>query len=157
MSLLEDLGNEITAYPREQLTLALVEIDPAGPGSTINQFEDVQFRISVQNNGHLDVLALALKVEAGPDAEVKSNGVNADWGASFNTTAGFFPTIFAKQRVVSGLGKFHFRSLVESATPRDLVKIYVTGWSTNFDHLWGAHTDRLDDPIFVYQSEVEDD
>jgi hypothetical protein len=154
MSMLADLADAIEAYPHEFLTLEIVEVDP--PGSTINEDEDVRFDIHISNTGPLDVLELSLLVEGLDGTQVKSNGAAAQWGDSFvydgTSVLNKIPGHSGTTPVV--LAGIHFMPVSRSTAVKDLVRVSVAGWDTDFTHMQIGHS-RADAAAQVtYSSKV---
>ncbi len=142
MSILVDLEEAIEAYPHEFLTLEIVEVD--FPGNAINAGDDVQFRIQVANGGPLDLLELSLLVEGLNGTEVKSNGAAAQWTTSF-TFSGIssldkIPAHSANDPYVTTGNKLHFRPGSSSTSVKDLVRVSIAGWDTDFTHMQVSHS-----------------
>jgi hypothetical protein len=141
IQVLEDLTQAAEDYPHVYLKLEFVEV--AFPGNKINKNDDCTFRIKITNSGPLDAKDLTLLVEGLNGTQVKSNGAAATFGSSFPLTATFLGTIPAHNAdspVVTGGNKFHFKPTNVSSTLEDLVKVSVTGWNFDLNHIEINHS-----------------
>ncbi|MGY4642294.1 hypothetical protein [Cellulomonas sp. URHB0016] len=155
MGVLSDLTDAVEAYPHEYLTLDIVQVDP--PGVAVNAGDDVLFRIQVANSGPLDADELSLLVEGLNGTEVKSNGAAAQWGDSFEISGTWFGTVpahSADSPVVSGGNKFHFKPSTSSTSVRDLVRVSVLAWETDFGHITSSHSRADTEAEDTYSSTV---
>jgi hypothetical protein len=143
MSLLDDLADEVQAYPHNYLEVEIIDVDP--PGNVVNEDEEVSFRIQVSNSGPLDANDLSLLVEGLNGTEVQSNGVNLPWLDSFTISGAFCGNVLAHTangsgpKVVPG-NPFHFRQSRDFASATDLVRVSVAGFDTSFDHVTLGHS-----------------
>ena len=156
MSILDDLADAIQAYPREHLTLEIFGVDAPGSSGVIDEDDDVSFDIRVTNTGVLDVKQLSLLVEGLNGTEVKSNGAAAQWDSSFTIDGSYFGDIVARNPNVSvEKYNFHFRPTRPSpSVVKDLVKVSVATWNTDFVHIQNAYSTPDPDANAVYSSTV---
>ncbi|MGB3185949.1 MAG: hypothetical protein WBG36_07910 [Ornithinimicrobium sp.] len=156
MSVLTELSQEFIDYPHDYLTITIVDVDPT-VGDTINEDEDIRFRIQVANSGPMHVDELSLLVEGLSATEVKSNGTLASWGDSFVISGEWFGTVPAHQAnnpVTSGGSPFHFRPTAAFGFARDLVRVSVEDWKTDWSHLQNSHTRKDEAAQGTYRSIV---
>jgi len=144
MGLLDDFADEIDTYPRTYLDVQIVQVDPSGSNTDINEDEEVSFRIQVSNSGPLDANQVSLLVEGLNGTEVQSNGTNSPWVDKFTISGAFFGNVLGHSsdegpKVTPG-EKFHFRNSRDFPTSTALVRASVAGWQTSFDHFSAGHT-----------------
>jgi hypothetical protein len=156
MSILDDLADAIQAYPRDHLTLEIFGVDAPGSTGVIDEDDDVTFDIRVTNTGVLDVKQLSLLVEGLHGTEVKSNGAAAQWASSFTIDGSYFGDIVARNPDVS-VEKYNFHFRPTSPSPsvvKDLVKVSVATWDTDFVHMQNAFSTPAPNANAVYSSTV---
>jgi len=158
MGLLSELAQAVENYPHEYLTLEIIDVDPT-VGDTINEDEDIHFRIQVSNSGALDVQDLELLVEGLNGTEVKQNGALAQWGSSFTSPKGYFPEV--KAHSANGTGPvvypgspLTFRRSRPTSSVRDLVRVSVAGWDTDTKHIFISHSRADTEANAVFSSTV---
>lgn len=141
MGALADLSQEFIDYPHNYLTITIVDVIPS-VGDTINEDEDIKFKVQLANNGPMHVDQLSLLVEGLNGTEVKSNGAAAEFDESFVYTNSDIERIPAHQNnnPVTTVGYFHFRPSREFASEHSLVRVSVEDWTTDWSHLQGGHT-----------------
>jgi hypothetical protein len=159
MGLLDDLAREFETYPRNYLTIEIVEVDPPGSNPDINEDEEVSFRIQVTNRGPLDANQVSLLVEGRNGTEVKSNGAAAPWGPAFTLPGDYFGDVLGHSHDDSGPklspgGKFFFRNSQDFSTPTELLRVSVAGWTTDLNHLSAGHTPADRQARAVFSSTV---
>lgn len=154
MSVLADLQTEIQNYPRDFLTLEVVDVDPA-VGANINRGEEVAFRLRVTNRGHLNVRDLGLVVTGLNGTVVKTNGAIAQFGPSFTLPPGYIDDPAGRgDPVTSGGGPFVFKATSSSAAERDLIRVEVSAWDTDLDHILIGHSDSNSGARATYSAVV---
>ncbi len=158
MGLLDDLTDAVITYPREYLVVEIVQVEP--PGGLVHEDEDVPFRIQVANDGPLDANQVSLLVEGRNGTQVKSNGAGSQYGGSFTISGAFFGNVPAHSNgpndpgpVVTTGDPFFFKQ-GSDAPARDLVRVSVAGWSSNFDHMFNNHTVPDPEAKDVYNAQV---
>ena len=156
MSILDDLADAIQAYPREHLTLEIFGVDAPGASGVIDEDDDVTFDIRITNTGVLDVKQLSLLVEGLHGTEVKSNGAAAQWDSFFLLDGSYIGDIVARNPdEFVEKNNFHFRPTSASPTVvKDLVKVSVAGWNTDFVHIQNAYSVAAPNANAVYSSTV---
>ena len=158
MGVLDDISAAVTTYPRDYLTVEIVEVDP--PGDVINEDEEVSFRIQVANDGPLDANQVSLLVEGLNGTKVKNNKDDSEFGDSFTIRGATFGNVPAHSNgpgdpgpVVTTGDPFKFKQGAD-APARDLVRVSVKGWSSNWDHLFNNHTQADTEANDVYNAQV---
>lgn len=139
--LLEQISDELTVYPSTYLTIEIIDVD--WPGVEINDEEEVEFRFQVSNSGPLIVRNPSFKVEGLNGTLVRGNGAAAAYLSSFDTTAGFFPDVPAHQPnnpVTWTSGPFRFKPTRSSSISRELVRVSMGEWDSDWDHPMVSHT-----------------
>ena len=160
MGVLDDISAAVATYPREYLTVEIVEVEP--PGGLIHEDEEVPFRIQVANDGPLDANQVSLLVEGLNGTKVKSNGAAATYGNSFTISGAFFGNVPGHSNgpndpgpVVTTGNPFKFKQ-GSDAPARDLVRVSVAGWSSSFDHTFNNHTVADPEAKDVYNDVVHE-
>ena len=159
MGILDDVTNAVITYPRDYLEVEIINVNP--PGSELNVGEDALFTFQVANNGPLDVKDLTLKVEGLNGTTVKANGAAAQWEPSHTSRVGYFPTVPAHSNgpndpgpVVAPGIEWHFKPATSSSSVRDLVRVSVAGWTTDFEHMFRNHSQADAEANATYRSTV---
>jgi len=142
MGLLSEIAAAVETYPREYLEIEIFEVD--WPGTVIDVNEDVTFRVRVSNSGPLDVDELEVLIEGLNGAQVKNANAHAQWTDSFVLT-GVIPPVPAHSATDPGpvemtSGDLHFRATRPARNAKDLVRVSVAGWASDFGHIFGGHT-----------------
>ncbi|MGS0688073.1 hypothetical protein ACVBEQ_23435 [Nakamurella sp. GG22] len=82
---------------------------------------------------------------------MKQNGALAQYGSAFTTTVGQFDTVPAHTPttpVQNNGGGFRFKASSQSTLSRDLVRVSVADWETDFDHVTSSHSQETRTPRF---------
>jgi hypothetical protein len=144
-TVLADLMEAIETYPQTYLTVQIFDVNPEGPGSGVNEHEDVTFKIRVHNAGPLNVLDLRFKVTS----EAGADGVKYHDGTAFNPSMFSIPIELVPGHMrdgdwVESADHYHFKAGDVSNGKVDLVSISVDTWDTDMDHLTKGHSDPVD-------------
>ena len=145
MGVLDDIFTAVKNYPRDYMTVEIVQVEP--PGGLIHEDEAVPFRIQVGNNGPLDANQVSLLVEGLNGTKVQSNGLDPAFRDKFTISGAFFGDVPGHSNGPSDPGPvlttgdpFHFKQ-GSDAPARDLVRVSVAGWSSSLDHIFNNHTE----------------
>jgi hypothetical protein len=143
-TVLADLMEAIETYPQTYLTVEIVEVNPEGPETGINEHEDVTFRIRVHNSGPLNVLDLKFLVKS----EDGADGVKYHGGTAFNSSMYTIPIDLVPGHMHDGdwvetPDHYHFEAGDVSHGKVDLVSVSVDTWDTDLDHLTKGHSDPV--------------
>lgn len=140
MSVLQDLVDEIEAYPHTYLTIEIIDVDP--PGTAINVGEDVTFSLQVTNGGPLNLHNLTLTVTGLHGTEVKAAGAAAPWATeAVSNTFDEVPAHHPNSPVLMTGSKMHFKASRARSNPTELIKVTVRDWDTDLEHPLIAHSD----------------
>ena len=161
MGVLDNIFTAVKTYPREYMTVEIVQVEP--PGGLVHEDEAVPFRIQVGNNGPLDANQVSLLVEGLNGTKVQSNGLNSAFLDKFTISGAFFGDVPGHSNgpgdpgpVLTTGDPFHFKQ-GSDAPARDLVRVSVAGWSSSLDHIFDNHTEADPEAKDVYNAQVFED
>ena len=129
MSLLNDLANEIASYATDSCKTEIVNFSIAPPGGVVlNRGEIFQFKVRVENEGHLDMKGVTVRALGTSFADV---GLSAgSFGAE--ATSGSFD-LAAHQTHTTGF--FRGKAKAITGVAKDIVTAKIQSWDASLDHL----------------------
>ena len=150
MVTITDIDTAIRTYPETNMALEIIELDI--PGTQLNTTDTATFRVRVTNTGPLVVTGVTLKVQGQNGATVANNGAAAPFVSEFVTQE--LPTIGAHGGTAITVGSpLKFKAPGRPQSARDLVKVTLQDWRTDFQHLFDAHTG----PVAAVEATYNDD
>ncbi|WP_315094684.1 hypothetical protein [uncultured Cellulomonas sp.] len=155
MTVLDDITTALKDYPSTYVTIEIIDVN--WPGAVISDEDEVEFRFQVTNSGPLEMTDLSFKIEGLHGTLVKGNGAAAQYVASWETNAGWFPDLPAHQPnnpVTWSTLPFMFRPTRPTTTSKELVRVSVAGWQTSWDHPLTNHSEADPDAKGSYSSTV---
>jgi hypothetical protein len=155
-TVLADLVDAIETYPTNYLTLEIYDVDPPGPGTGINEGEDITFKVHVHNSGPLNVDNLTILVEARPGADgVKLHGSTVFSPQLTSMVIAQVPAHMAADTWVDvPEGHYHFKAGPHSDGEVELVRVSIDQWDADLDHPLKAHSDPVPSDNFVFSHHV---
>lgn len=156
MTILDDLADEVLNYPRDYLTIEIVDVTPAS-GQKINKDEIVSYRFQVTNRGPITIENATFLIEGLAGTEVWQSGAGGQWGDQWIHNEGWFDRIPAHQPnvpVVSGGSPLTFRPTQRHTNPTDLIRVSVAGWDGSLDHIMLSHSRADEEAKAEYAARV---
>jgi hypothetical protein len=145
MTALEDLKDAFDTYATDSVKTEIVNFSIPGGGTTLNVGETFQFKVSVSNDGHLDMKGVRVKALGTEFADVglssaSSFGGSAESGSfdlpAQSGSAGNPPHTIdfkGKAKKVTGVGN--------PPPAKDIVTAQITAdWKASWDHLLNFHS-----------------
>lgn len=156
MGAIQDLLDDINAYPSEHVTLTVTNFKE--PGTHINVGEMCNFKVRVENNGQLDLLNLKLHIRGTEFTSVSADtifGIPAPVSPSNSeiTTARDVP---AHSSIT--FGPFFMRA--DAATPgggtanRDLFSVHIQSYDASLHHVLRDHGHHASAPEVAYNRHI---
>lgn len=159
MTTLTDIANDLDRYPLDETTIEIFDVTPeTDTGSEINIDEDWKFKVRVTNNGHINMINVALHITGSNGAQVRAklDEELADGIVVGNFTVGAAGGIHETKF-------YHFRAPPdEKPAGTGLVNAHINDWNGNFDQYFTNHTKNEEDatvtyPRVTYSAEVVGD
>jgi len=151
-TVLADLQNAIESYPQTHLTVEIYDVNP--PGGTVNENDNVTFKVRVSNSGPLDVDALTLLVKGLNGTTVRKHSATVFTSTITSAVFGRLPAHQPDAPVDTPDDHYHFTA--PSARPlADLVDVSIKDWNADvLAHLFNSHSDPDPAAHDVYSSAV---
>lgn len=147
--LLDDLLNDINAYPADNVVITITNFQ--GPGSHVNINEVWSFNVRVQNNGQLNLRNLQLHIEGSQWASVRLGspvGCLPDPFGFSNSVVSTPQDVDAHSTVT--FGPFCMRANVATANQgqvnEDLFSVHIYSYDANLSHILNGHSHHTSNP-----------
>ena len=152
MAYFDDFANAVAAYPSLSVTLSIVDlvVQPPGVAPAVTVNEVWAFQVRVANNGHLNMTGVSLHVEG-------QNGATVSTAAAGPFSPSIVPAALAAVNAHSTQDTvnlfFKAPGVVKPAgTP--LVRVHLSSWDANLDHIMSNHSGHADPPSGTYSNQV---
>lgn len=156
MGAIQDLLDDINAYPSENVTITITDFQE--PGGHINVGEMCTFNVRVANNGHLDMLNLRLHIRGSEFTSVSADRIlGIPFPASpSNSEITRGRDVPANSSVT--FGRFFMRA--DAATPdqgsanRDLFSVHISSYDASLHHILRDHGHHAAVPETVFNRHI---
>ena len=148
MVTINDIDTAVRTYPETNMALEIVEVD--FPGTELNTTDTATFRVT--NTGPLVVTGVTLRVQGQNGATVANNGAAAPFVSEFVTQE--LPAVGAHNgSEITVRSPLKFKPPGRAQNARNLVKVTLEDWRTDFQHLFDSHTG----PVTAVETTYNDD
>lgn len=155
MTILEQLDNDIRAYPETNVQLEIVEVE--FPDSALNEGEVGTFRVRVTNTGLLNLTDVSLRIKGVNGATVADNGLASPFVEEFVTQE--IPKVAAdggSELTISTPLRFKAPNLRFNEQPgvQTLVEATLKAWDADLNRSFNDHTRPLDTVSATFAAQV---
>jgi len=153
MAFFDDFATGISGYPGASVTLSIgsLVVQPPGTGGAVNVNEVWAFKITVTNNGHLNMTNVTLHYQGLNGATVAAAAAGP-FSSSILTTA-TIASVPAHSSVTT-VNYFFKAPAAPTAGAQDLVDVHHNGWDANHDYLLTNLSGHANPPDKRYSAQV---
>jgi hypothetical protein len=153
MGFWDDYATAVQFYPETNVTLAIVDVDPAGDGSAINEGEQGSFKIQITNNGPLSLRDIEFHVKGLNGMQVRA-GAAHDWDDDFVTNNVSVDFVEHNQTKESQDSPYQFLAPADPQPVRNLIEVSLADWTADPLHIHTNHTGELPNVKATFRSRV---
>jgi len=155
--ILEQLSDAIQHYARDYVTVNIYSVNPvSSDGDVINEGDEVTFRMRINNSGPLEIINVALLVQA----EAGATGVKKHGASSFQSNETTTPKITVPANQPEGTwtelaDDYHFLAGPANKDKVELVSARIWYYDADLDYMLNTLTERTDETEVIYSHKVQ--
>lgn len=155
--ILEQISDAVQHYARDYVTVDIYSVNPvSSDGDVINEGDEVTFRMRINNSGPLEMINVALLVQA----EAGATGVKKHGASSFQSNETTTPKITVPANQPEGTwtelaDDYHFLAGQASKDKVELVSARIWYYDGSLDYILNTLTERTDETEVFYSHKVQ--
>jgi len=153
MAFFNDFATGISGYPVANVTLSIgsLVVQPPGQAPAVTTNEVWAFKVTITNNGDLNMKNVALHLQGLNGAQIATAAAGPFTTAQLTTTT--IPSVPAHGSAMTV--NYYFKApAVATAAAVQLVEVHLAAWDADLDYLLGNLAGHSDPPEKIYSAQV---